>query len=97
MDEEKVKEQVYEFQRDVLLVKNKGLTLGAMKFTLDESKKPKEMNFLLGSLGANPAIYELNGDRLKICMDKPGGERPKEFKTKVDSAQKMFTFNRSKQ
>ena len=96
LPDEVVKAQSYEFRGDIMVVKLDGVEFGSLKFTLDESKKPKELNIMVGSLGTNPAIYEFDGDRLKICMDKPGGIRPKGFKTEKGTAQKLFVFERSK-
>jgi hypothetical protein len=41
--------------------------------------------------GANLAIYELDGDQLKICYDLTGKSRPKEFSTK--DAKQLFLVN----
>jgi len=54
------------------------------KFTIDPSKKPKTIDYLMlagitkgqKQLG----IYELDGDRVKFCFSAPGKERPSEFK-----------------
>lgn len=52
-------------------------------FKLDPSAKPKAMN-ITGAEGPNKgktflAIYELDGDTLKICYDLSGQSRPTEF------------------
>lgn len=53
--------------------------------TVDPSKKPAAMD-VLGTEGPNkgrtfPAIYELEGDRLRICYDLSGKQCPEEFRT----------------
>lgn len=53
--------------------------------TVDAAKTPKQMT-IKGVEGPNKgktllAIYELNGDELKVCYDLSGKEFPKEFKT----------------
>jgi uncharacterized protein (TIGR03067 family) len=96
ISKELTKEQIYEFRGSDLLIHNKGILLVSIKFALDESKKPKEMDILL-DLERNPAIYRLEGDSLTICMDKPGGVRPKAFETKADNSNKLFVFKRHKQ
>ncbi len=52
---------------------------------LDATQSPRAMD-IVGARGPNrgktiPAIYELNGETLKICYDLSGKSRPKEFKT----------------
>ena len=52
---------------------------------VDSSKKPKEMD-IIGTDGPNKgktflAIYELDGDTLRVCYDLSGKARPTEFKT----------------
>ena len=54
-------------------------------FKLDPSKKPKAMDVTLERKGKKETalfIYELNGDNLKLCWRKPGGERPTSFTVK---------------
>ena len=33
--------------------------------------------------GTQIGIYELDGDKLKVCFTYPGGQRPKEFSDKL--------------
>lgn len=52
---------------------------------LDPAAKPKQLD-ITGTEGPNkgktiPAIYERNGDRLRVCYDLGGKNRPEEFKT----------------
>jgi uncharacterized protein (TIGR03067 family) len=43
------------------------------------------------------AIYELEGDSMKVCYDMSGKERPTEFKTKPGTAQFLAKYKREKQ
>ena len=49
---------------------------------LDPTKKPKTLDLIIKD-GAKTEtalfIYELDGDNLKLCWSKPGGERPTAF------------------
>jgi uncharacterized protein (TIGR03067 family) len=65
---------------------------------LNPSAKPKEMD-ILGTDGPNkgrtiPAIYERDGDTLRICYDLGGKGRPTEFKTKEGTKQFLVTYKR---
>jgi uncharacterized protein (TIGR03067 family) len=91
---EEIERQAYEFRGNVFVLHVRGVVLGAVEFKLDPGKKPKQMDFLVGSNGVNPAIYKLDGDKLTICMDKPGGTRPKRFKTETGTDQKLYTFKK---
>ncbi len=67
---------------------------------LNVSAKPKEMD-IIGTDGPNKdkkflAIYEIDGDTLKICYDLGGKNRPTEFKTKEGSALFLATYKREK-
>ncbi len=67
---------------------------------LKSSAKPKEID-IIGGEGPNKgktflAIYELDGDTLKICYDLGGKNRPTEFKTKENSALFLVTYKREK-
>jgi uncharacterized protein (TIGR03067 family) len=73
-------------------------------FELDAKAKPKAMNITPGD-GTDKgkklecAIYELDGDTLKICMDKEGmaGKRPTEFKTAAKDGHALMVFKRVKE
>jgi uncharacterized protein (TIGR03067 family) len=67
---------------------------------IDPSKQPKEMD-VTGEEGPNkgknyPAIYELDGDSLKICYDLDGKKRPTEFRSAAGTKQFLATYKRKK-
>lgn len=79
------------------------VTIGGMpfmkaKFTIDPSKKPKTMDYLMlegftkgkKQLG----IYELDGDTVKFCFASPGKDRPKDFTAKEGSGQTLSVWKK---
>jgi len=67
---------------------------------LDPSAKPKAMD-ITGTEGPNKgktfqAIYELDGDTLKVCYDLSGKGRPTEFKTAEGTQLFLVTYTREK-
>jgi uncharacterized protein (TIGR03067 family) len=67
---------------------------------LKPSAKPKEMD-ITGTDGPNKgktilAIYEQDGDTLRICYDLSGKSRPTEFKTKEGTQLFLVTYKREK-
>ena len=67
---------------------------------LDPSAKPKAMD-ITGTEGPNKgktfqAIYELDGDTLKVCYDLSGKGRPAEFKTAEGTQLFLVTYKREK-
>jgi uncharacterized protein (TIGR03067 family) len=67
-------------------------------YTLDDTTKPKSIT-VTGTDGPNrgktfPAIYELNGDTLRICYDLSGAKRPAEFKSLAGTKLYLVTYNR---
>jgi uncharacterized protein (TIGR03067 family) len=70
-------------------------------FTVDPSKKPKEMD-IVGTEGPTKdkkylTIYELTDDTLKVCYSPlDGKERPKEFKTTERGKELLFIYKRQK-
>ena len=72
------------------------------EFTLDPTQKPKEMNLSPKSpVGKTPltmsAIYELDGDNLKLCMTRLGGVgRPKEFESTGSTNTILIVLKRAK-
>jgi uncharacterized protein (TIGR03067 family) len=70
-------------------------------FTLDPAAKPKTMDlkYVSGDLKgeAQLAIYELDGDTLKVCYSfGPGEKRPTEFAGKADGKSLFLTYKRQK-
>lgn len=67
---------------------------------LDPSKSPKALD-IVGTDGPNKgktilAIYERNGDTLKICYDLSGKSRPTEFKSQDGTQLFLVTYQREK-
>ena len=68
-------------------------------YTLNSSTKPKSM-VITGTEGPNkgktfPAIYELEGDVLRVCYDLSGKQRPTEFKTTAGTQLYLVTYHRA--
>ena len=67
---------------------------------LNPKAKPKEID-IIGTDGPNKgkkflAIYERDGDTLRVCYDLSGKARPEEFKTKPDTQLFLVTYKREK-
>ena len=67
---------------------------------LNPAAKPKEMD-ITGTDGPNKgktflAIYERDGDTLRVCYDLSGKSRPTEFKTKEGTSLFLVTYKRDK-
>src|SRR4051812_31381661 len=65
---------------------------------LDPSAKPKALD-ITGTEGPNKdktilAIYERDGDTLRICYDLSGKARPTEFRTKAGTRLFLVTYKR---
>jgi uncharacterized protein (TIGR03067 family) len=69
-------------------------------YTLDSNSKPKGMT-ITGTEGPNkgktfPAIYEIDGDTLRICYDLAGAKRPTEFKSSAGTRLYLVSYSRKK-
>jgi uncharacterized protein (TIGR03067 family) len=67
---------------------------------LNPAAKPKEMD-ITGAEGPNKgktilAIFERDGDTLRICYDLSGKSRPTEFKTREGAPLFLVTYKREK-
>ena len=67
---------------------------------LDVSAKPKAMD-ITGTEGPNkgktiPAIYETNGDTLRVCYDLSGKSRPAAFKTETGTQLFLVIYHHEK-
>lgn len=89
-----------------LVVKDGGYTVGVEKGTdqgtvkLNPKAKPKEMD-VTGTDGPNKgktflAIYERDGDTLRICYDLSGKSRPTEFKSTDGTQLFLVTYKLEK-
>jgi uncharacterized protein (TIGR03067 family) len=70
-------------------------------YKLDSNSRPKSIT-VTGTAGPNigatfPAIYELNGDTLRICYDLSGAKRPTEFKSVAGTKLYLVTYGRVRQ
>lgn len=70
-------------------------------YTIDPATKPKAIT-VAGTEGPNqgqtfPAIYELEGDTLRICYDLSGTKRPTEFKSIAGTKLYLVTYQRKKE
>jgi uncharacterized protein (TIGR03067 family) len=86
--------------KDGTLTVDDGKKKDKLAYKLDPSKTPKAID-LTGDKGdgkmTTPAIYELDGDTLKICWsEKVPEDRPTELTGKADSGQTMMVLKREK-
>ena len=77
-----------------------GISVDLGTIRIDPAAKPKTMD-IIGTDGPNKgktflAIYELNGDTLRICYNLTGKVRPTEFKTRKGEALFLATYKRAK-
>ena len=87
------------FEGDKLTIMIGDVKLGEATYKLDPSKKPKTMD-AVSTFGPDKgqkslAIYELDGDKLKICITEEK-DRPKEFATKKGSKTTILDYQREK-
>jgi uncharacterized protein (TIGR03067 family) len=69
--------------------------------TVDSSTQPKGMT-IIGTEGPNqgkkfPAIFEVEGDTLRVCYDLSGKRRPAEFKSLAGTQLYLVTYHRAKE
>ena len=67
---------------------------------VDPAKKPKQMT-ITGTEGPSkgktlPAIYEADGDTLKVCYTLDGKDPPAEFKSTAENKTLLVTYKRDK-
>jgi uncharacterized protein (TIGR03067 family) len=77
-----------------------GVTVGKSTqgaYRLDPTRSPKAVDFVDPETGEiSRGIYQLEGDRLTLCVTKPGAKRPTEFKAPAGSECSLIVLERSK-
>ena len=65
---------------------------------LDPAKRPKaiDVSFTKGERKGKTilGIYEIEGDTFRVCVARPGGERPAEFSAKAGSGRILIVYKR---
>ncbi len=87
-------------EKDHVVWKRDGKSFAGTRIELDPAREPKTIDVIPDGgkdrgervLG----IYQLEKDRLTICMAAPGKPRPKEFKAEKGSGRSLRTFIREK-
>jgi uncharacterized protein (TIGR03067 family) len=69
------------------------------QYKVDPAKKPKTIDITpeTPERGVILGIYEIEGDVLRICVGRPGKERPTKFESKPDSGHALTVLKRMKQ
>jgi uncharacterized protein (TIGR03067 family) len=66
-------------------------------FKLDATKKPKAIDFVPETKKESAeGVYELEGDKLKLCFTRPGAARPKEVASEKGSETILVFLKRDK-
>lgn len=69
-------------------------------YTVNPNASPKMIDVIgtEGESAGKPAqgIYELDGDRLRLCYTMPGNDRPKAFESKAGSGAFFIVWQRAK-
>ncbi len=104
LEGEKLPEEVLKGAQITIKGTSYGMKLGdgmeSGSFKIDPAAKPKSMD-ILPAEGPHKgqtllAIYEVNGDDLKMCIALPGKDRPKEFVSKAGSGHVLEILKRQK-
>ena len=89
------------FEGKVSVAYKKDLDSRGWTFKLDPAAKPKAVD-LTAADGNDKGqvflgVYELKGDKLRVCYGSPKGKRPTGFDTKKDDGHVCLEFERAKE
>jgi uncharacterized protein (TIGR03067 family) len=95
-EEKKAEDIQLVFMEEKVTLKEEGkATAGTVK--IDAAKKPAQIDITAdGSDRPIQAIFELDGDSLKLAFTLDGGARPEKFESKSGSKVTLATFKRVK-
>jgi uncharacterized protein (TIGR03067 family) len=98
--EEAVKKMVFTVKEDAYAMKEGDKQKESGTIKVDPTEKPKTIDFVIkegeDKGKTQQGIYTLEGDTLKICMAKPGKDRPKELASKENSGHILVVLKREK-
>jgi uncharacterized protein (TIGR03067 family) len=67
------------------------------EYKLDPAKNPKQIDLLLGKGKTARGIYLLEGDTLKLCVEKdPDGQRPSKFASTAGTTRILIVLKKKK-
>jgi uncharacterized protein (TIGR03067 family) len=93
-DELKKFEMVFASDKVKFPIKQEVKELG---YKLDPARKPKQIDIAFGETETAEGIYELDGDKLKVCLTKPGhGDRPTKFDSTEGRESVLLVLKRKK-
>lgn len=85
---------------DKLTIVKEDQTKTDTAFKLEPTKKPKQIDLVLADGPAKGksiyGIYELDGDKLKLSVAPPAGERPKDFTTAFQDGRILTSYQRAR-
>jgi uncharacterized protein (TIGR03067 family) len=96
-EEDVIKKLKLIVKKDDYSVKVNGKDHVSAKLVLRAEKKPKELDLVQTTGPVYKGIYKIDGDTLRICIclsSDADSERPKEFKSEVDSNTALFSWQR---
>ena len=67
-----------------------------LTFDLDQNKKPKTITLRTDNGAVQPGIYEFDGDKLRLFVNRGGDPRPASFAAKPTPTMLLFVFDREK-
>ena len=80
--------------------KNGAATMVELDIKFDPSQEPMTLDSMIATGDSKGqtflAIYELNGDELRVCFASTGKPRPTEYSSKPGSGQSLYTARRVK-
>jgi uncharacterized protein (TIGR03067 family) len=97
---EEVKQFKLTIQTNKFVLRKDSVVISEGTFTLDPTRKPKEIDET-ATVGPNKgktflAIYEVEGERHRICFAAPGQERPTEFSSTAGSGHLLQVWKRGR-
>lgn len=97
LPDEKLKEFRVTFNGTKITIKD-GKDEDVATFTIDASKSPGFIDFtpVDDKKMSAPGIYAFEGETLKVCWSRVGGERPKDFASKAETETRFFILTRAK-